>query len=112
MDSSMLEGSQANYICGIYLDEESAGVCFCDVTTGRTHATAFSGAGGALLRGPGAVPAGQGEIQLLAGQDGVLVEHLVEVPQPEDVTTGRTHATAFSGAERLEHVVNPQMATL
>ena len=44
VDSSMLEGSQANYICGIYLDEESAGVCFCDVTTGRTHATAFSGA--------------------------------------------------------------------
>ena len=42
VDSSMLEGSQANYICGIYLDEESAGVCFCDVTTGRTHATAFS----------------------------------------------------------------------
>ncbi|MCI9038237.1 MAG: DNA mismatch repair protein MutS [Oscillospiraceae bacterium] len=43
VDSSMLEGSQANYICGIYMDNENAGLCFCDVTTGKTHATAFSG---------------------------------------------------------------------
>jgi len=43
VDSSMLEGSQANYICGIYIDEENAGLCFCDITTGKTHATAFSG---------------------------------------------------------------------
>ena len=43
VDGSMLEGSSANYICGIYMDEEYAGLCFCDITTGRTHATAFSG---------------------------------------------------------------------
>ncbi len=43
VDASMLPGSGANYICGIYLDEETAGLCFCDVTTGKTHATAFSG---------------------------------------------------------------------
>jgi len=43
VDASMLEGSQANYICGIYLDDSNAGLCFCDVTTGKTHATAFSG---------------------------------------------------------------------
>ncbi len=43
VDASMLPGSGANYICGIYLDEEAAGLCFCDVTTGKTHATAFSG---------------------------------------------------------------------
>ena len=43
VDASMLEGSQANYICGLYLDEENAGLCFCDITTGKTHATAFSG---------------------------------------------------------------------
>ena len=39
----MLEGSQSNYICGIYLDQERAGLCFCDITTGKTHVTAFSG---------------------------------------------------------------------
>ena len=43
VDASMLEGSQANYICGIYIDQERAGLCFCDVTTGKTHVTAFSG---------------------------------------------------------------------
>ncbi len=46
VDSSMLAGNSANYICGIYMDGEHAGVCFCDITTGKTHATAFSGAGG------------------------------------------------------------------
>ena len=30
VDASMLEGSQSNYICGIYLDQERAGLCFCD----------------------------------------------------------------------------------
>ena len=43
VDASMLEGSQSNYICGIYLDQERAGLCFCDITTGKTHVTAFSG---------------------------------------------------------------------
>ena len=43
VDSSMLEGSRSNYICGLYMDEERAGICFCDITTGKTHATAFSG---------------------------------------------------------------------
>ena len=43
VDSSMLEGSRANYICGIYLDENYAGLCFADITTGKTHVTAFSG---------------------------------------------------------------------
>ncbi|MBQ7868082.1 MAG: hypothetical protein IJ354_08045, partial [Clostridia bacterium] len=40
----MLEGNNANYIAAVYMDEELAGLCFCDVTTGKTHATAFSGA--------------------------------------------------------------------
>ncbi|MBR3704848.1 MAG: DNA mismatch repair protein MutS [Oscillospiraceae bacterium] len=44
VDSSMIEGSRANYICGIYLDENYAGLCVCDITTGKTYVTAFSGA--------------------------------------------------------------------
>ena len=43
VDAAMLEGSQSNYICGIYIDGEAAGLCFCDITTGKTHATAFTG---------------------------------------------------------------------
>jgi len=44
VDASMLEGGQANYICGIYMDEGHAGLAFCDITTGKTHATSFAGA--------------------------------------------------------------------
>ena len=43
VDAAMLEGNQANYICGIYIDGDHAGLCFCDITTGKTHATAFAG---------------------------------------------------------------------
>ena len=45
VDGSMLEDGRANYICGIYMDGGCAGLCFCDITTGRTHATAFQGEG-------------------------------------------------------------------
>ena len=38
VDASMLEGNSANYICGIYMDEEYAGLCFCDITTGAFFA--------------------------------------------------------------------------
>ena len=43
VDASMLEGNAANYISAIYMDDDFAGLCFCDITTGKTHATAFSG---------------------------------------------------------------------
>ena len=43
VDAAMLEGNQANYICVIYIDDNNAVLCFCDITTGKTHATAFSG---------------------------------------------------------------------
>ena len=39
--------------------------------------------GGLLLLGLAPVPAGQGQIQLPGRQLGVLVEHFVEVAQPE-----------------------------
>lgn len=43
IDGAMLEDKSSNYLCGIYLDSHSAGICFCDISTGRTHLTAFSG---------------------------------------------------------------------
>ncbi|MBR2895256.1 MAG: DNA mismatch repair protein MutS [Oscillospiraceae bacterium] len=43
VDSSMLEDNKANYICAIYMDDTFAGLCFCDITTGKTYATAFLG---------------------------------------------------------------------
>ena len=42
-DAASLEDGRSNFIAGIFLDGRVAGVCFCDITTGRTHATAFSG---------------------------------------------------------------------
>ena len=43
IDGAMLEDKSSNYLCGIYLDSRNAGICFCDISTGRTHLTAFSG---------------------------------------------------------------------
>ena len=32
-----------NFLCAIYLDAQGAGICFCELSTGKTHATAFQG---------------------------------------------------------------------
>ena len=43
IDSACLEEGRSNFCAGIYLDEENAALCVCDISTGKTHATAFSG---------------------------------------------------------------------
>ena len=43
IDSACLEEGRSNFCAGIYLDEENAALCACDISTGQTHATAFSG---------------------------------------------------------------------
>jgi DNA mismatch repair protein MutS len=43
IDSACLEEGRSNFCAGIYLDDESAGFCACDISTGKTHTTAFSG---------------------------------------------------------------------
>ena len=42
-DAASLEEGRSNFICAVYNDSRGAGVCFCDVTTGKTHATSFEG---------------------------------------------------------------------
>ena len=42
-DATALEERRGNYICCIFLDSRSAGLCFCDITTGKIHATGFTG---------------------------------------------------------------------
>ncbi len=44
MDTAMLEEGRSNYIAGVYLDSQSAGVAFCDLSTGECLATALHGA--------------------------------------------------------------------
>ena len=44
IDSACLEEGRSNFCAGIYLDDDYAGFCACDISTGKTHATAFSGA--------------------------------------------------------------------
>ena len=44
IDSACLEEGRSNFCAGIYLDDDFAGLCACDITTGKAHATAFSGA--------------------------------------------------------------------
>ena len=43
IDAACLEDKNSNFLCGIYLDSKCAGVSFCDISTGKTHATAFAG---------------------------------------------------------------------
>ena len=35
IDAACLEDKSGNFLCGIYLDSRYAGVCFCDISTGR-----------------------------------------------------------------------------
>lgn len=39
VENSMLEESANNYLCSVYLEDQSFGICFCDVTTGELKCT-------------------------------------------------------------------------
>ena len=43
IDAACLEEKASNFLCGIYIDSQNAGAAFCDISTGKTHLTAFSG---------------------------------------------------------------------
>ena len=43
IDAACLDDKSSNFLCGIYVDEQSAAAAFCDITTGKAHLTAFSG---------------------------------------------------------------------
>ena len=45
IDAASLDDQSSNFICGIYMDSQTAGVAFCDITTGKAHLTAFAGKG-------------------------------------------------------------------
>ncbi|MCR5825505.1 MAG: DNA mismatch repair protein MutS, partial [Oscillospiraceae bacterium] len=44
IDAQSLDAGRGNFLAGVFLDRSSAGVAFCDMSTGQTHVTAFSGA--------------------------------------------------------------------
>ena len=43
IDAACLEEGKSNYISGVFLDETGVGLCFVDISTGKTLATAFAG---------------------------------------------------------------------
>ena len=43
IDNTCLDETASNFLCGIYLDTHSAGAAFCDISTGKTHLTSFTG---------------------------------------------------------------------
>ncbi len=45
IDSQSLDSGRGNFLAGVFLDENAAGIAFCDMSTGQTHVTAFSGGG-------------------------------------------------------------------
>ena len=42
-DAACLDEKTGNFICAVYADSRSAGIAFCDITTGRAHLTSFAG---------------------------------------------------------------------
>jgi DNA mismatch repair protein MutS len=43
IEPNLLEETRNNYICAVFFSKSSAGVCFCDVSTGEMAATEFRG---------------------------------------------------------------------
>ena len=43
IDSACLDEKSGNFLCSVFADSQNAGVAFCDMSTGETHVTAFSG---------------------------------------------------------------------
>ena len=43
IDAACLEEGRSNFCAGLYLDDTCAGFSVCDISTGRTHVTAFQG---------------------------------------------------------------------
>ena len=44
IEDSMLEDSKNNFICSLYVNKNTAGICFCDMSTGEVSATECRGA--------------------------------------------------------------------
>ena len=43
IDAACLEEGRPNFCAGLYLDDTCAGFSVCDISTGKTHVTAFQG---------------------------------------------------------------------
>ncbi len=43
LDEASLEAGRSNFCAGVWLEGQQAGFAACDISTGRTHATAFEG---------------------------------------------------------------------
>ncbi len=43
LENSMLDDARNNYLCCLFLDDKSGGICFVDISTGSLEVTSFSG---------------------------------------------------------------------
>lgn len=49
LESSMLDETKNNFICSLFVQDNRAGVCFADVSTGELHATTLAAKNAAVL---------------------------------------------------------------
>ncbi len=43
IEGSMLDETKNNFICSLYMQQQRAGLCFCDISTGELYATLLTG---------------------------------------------------------------------
>ena len=91
IDSAMLEDGRSNYICGLYLGDTGAGVCFTDISTGKTLATAFAG--------PDRVQHVVNELARFSPAEVYLNRAAAEEPMLSGVLRDRLHCHREQGAD-------------
>ena len=92
IDAACLDDRAGNYLCGIYLDSQGGGIAFCDLSTGETHLTAFSGRD--------AVTHIINELGRFSPAEAILSDGAFSEKALTDVLTDKFHCRYENGGER------------
>ena len=92
-ESSMLEEGRSNYLCAVYLDAQSGGVAFCDISTGEFCAADF---------GTDAASHIVNELGRFSPREAVLSAAALETPEIYSFLKKRLGCLIEAGGDRFE----------
>ena len=92
-ESSMLEEGRSNYLCAVYLDVQSGGVAFCDISTGEFCAADF---------GTDAASHIVNELGRFSPREAVLSAAALETPEIYSFLKKRLGCLIEAGGDRFE----------